>query len=807
MLASETAAAAFHAPPAGLPPLGLPPLPLPLTPLVGRTGELADVVGLLRDSAVHLLTLIGPGGVGKTRLALAAAAEVAPAFPDGAAFVELAALRDWTLVVPAVAAVFGVQQVADRPHLAALVALLRARRVLLVLDNLEQVDAAGADVLALVQGAPGLTVLATSRSPLRVSGEQEYAVPPLATPAAAAASPSEVAASEAVALFVTQARAGRREFALTDQNASDIAKVCRRLDGLPLAIELAAARSKVLSPPALLARLAHRLQLLTAGARDLPDRHRTMRDAIAWSYDLLSPEEQALFRRLAVFAGGFTLEAAEAVVTAPGGTSGNLLDGVASLVDKSLLRPVDAPEAEPRYGMLATVREFGLEFLDACAEGGPIRAAHTAYFVDLVAATRPLIEGPERLTAIDRVEREQDNVRAALAWALDQGDAEAAQRLASEMARFWVVLGAIGEGRGWLDRVVALPVGSSPSTRAVALYRAADFAVFQDALERAWALVDEALSLARGAGDPLAEAMAVRQVGVVHQCRGEFEAAQSAMEAALATFTAIEEPVWQSVLLRDLGIVSAQRGDHARSRTLHAQALAHWRELDHPWGVPAALRDLADEELARGDIAAAAASYREALERWGHLRERIHLGSCLFGAARVTLASGHAEQAARLFGATEAFHTALGLVFPPDHRAELGRAVDRAQGALGAPAFAAAWQAGHALALADAVAEATWAAADASDRAGPSAAGSAAPRHGGPTTPGAATRIADAEGLTQRELQVLRAMAEGRTNPQIGEALDMSPRTASTHVTNILRKLGVEGRSAAVAEALKRGLV
>ncbi|MEA2523389.1 MAG: hypothetical protein QOF73_616, partial [Thermomicrobiales bacterium] len=748
-------------------------LPQPLTSFVGRNREVVAVAALLRSPEIRLVTLTGPGGVGKTRLALQVAEKLAPEFSNGAAFVDLAAVRDPGLVLPAVAAVLGVREVPDRQLIDALVEALRGRSLLLVLDNLEQVATAGTDLADLVAGSPGLTILATSRVPLHVSVEQEYPVPALTTPAEASGPPASIGDSEAVALFVQRARALRADFALTEANAAAIAEICRRLDGLPLAIELAAARVKILSPAALLARLGHRLDLLTGGTRDAPARLRTMRDAIAWSHDLLEPEEQTLFRRLAVFAGGFGLDAAEAVVAASGGLSIDVFEGLASLVEKSLLRPVDGTGDEPRFGMLETVREYALERLAACGEDEAIRAAHAAFFFRLVAAARPGIEGPERLPTIERIDREQDNVRAALTWTLDRGNAETAQGLTAEMARFWVVLGAIGEGRAWLDRAVALDALASPATRAMALYWAADFAVFQDALDRAHALAEEALGLARASGDRLGEALALRQLGVTHQCRGEFDAAWPLMEAARDGVAGLGERVWHGVLLRDLGILATQRGDHDRGRAYHHEALALWRRLDHPWGVPAALRDLADEALTRGDVTAAAAHYRESLERWGHLREKIHLGGCLFGAARVAVMTDQPEQAARLLGATEAFHESLGLILPPTLRAELTRAAAGARDALGEGALGEAWQAGRALSLADAVAEAIRATVVASDPTARTSSPS-------PNLPAADDR----HGLTERELEVLRLLVEGRTNVEIAAALFISPRTASTHVAN-----------------------
>ena len=343
------------------------PVPAPLTSFVGREGEIAQVRDLLHRPDVRLITLTGPGGVGKTRLALRVAGELESGFADGAAFVDLTPLTDPALVAPTVAQAFGIRETGDRPIAERLADVLRDRDLLLVLDNFEQVADAAPLVGRLLAACPHLTVLVTSRAPLRLSAERVVAVPPLALPAPDR-SIADQAATEAVRLFVARAQAARADFALTEENASDVAEVCRRLDGLPLAIELAAARVPHLPPSALLRRLDARLPLLTGGARDLPDRQRTMRDAITWSHDLLTPEEQVLFRRLAVFVGGGTLEAAEAVAGAPGERALAVLDGVASLVAKSLLRQEDGPDGEPRYRMLETVREFA-----AGAAGGQRR--------------------------------------------------------------------------------------------------------------------------------------------------------------------------------------------------------------------------------------------------------------------------------------------------------------------------------------------------------------------------------------------------------------------------------------------------
>ena len=785
-------------PPASLPDRSRPGgrLPVPLTGFVGRQREVTAVVALLRERDARLVTLTGPGGVGKTRLAFQVAAALASEFADGLGFVDLAAVRDPALVVPTIALSLGVRQDPERPLLATLVDALRARNQLLVLDNLEQVTAAGEDIAALIAGCPDLSVLATSRSPLHLSWEWEYPVPPLATPPVGSPdAPASLADNDAVALFVQRARLVRAGFALTEENAVVLAEICRRLDGLPLAIELAAARVKILSPTALLARLGNRLAVLTAGTRDQPERLRTMRDAIAWSHDLLTPEEQALFRRLAVFAGGFTLEAATRVVDAPGDLAIDLLEGVASLVDKSLLRPIEGTGDAPRFGMLETVREFAAERLAVAGEEDVTRSAHAISFLDLVTTARPHLEGADRLPTIDRIDCEQDNLRAALGWALDRKDAALAQGLASELARFWLVLGTVGEGRAWLDRAVALEgLGDSP-TRIAALYWAADLAVLHNGLDRARTLASQALDLARGIGDRRGEAMALRALGMVAQCEGALEEAQSLMERACAQFAELGERVWQGIVLRDLGIIAGQLDDHDRAREYHQEGLALWREMDHPWGVPASLRNLADEALVRGDIVTAAAYYRESLERWSHLREKIHLGGCLFGVARVALATGQPAQAARLVGAMEAVNDSLGTAHPPGRREALVEVEARARAALGDAGWNEAWEAGRALPLAGAVAEAIRLASAPTDPASTTTAGPAAP-----------AETEDRYGLTAREVDVLRLLVRGHSNREIAEALSISPRTAGTHVANIFEKLDVNGRAAAVARAYQLGL-
>jgi non-specific serine/threonine protein kinase len=774
-----------------------PSLPAPLSEFVGRESELARLTTLLADPDVRIVTLTGPGGVGKTRLAIAAATALRQRFADGVAFVSLATIFRPELVVPAIAEAMALRALAGRDRGDQLRAFLCDKRLLLVLDNLEQVLEAAPELARLVAAAPGLTLLATSRAPLRLGGEREVPVPPLRV-AGEDATPAELLTSEAGRLFIARAQGHDPSFRVEAESAPHVAAICARLDGLPLAIELAAARVKVLPPRHLRQRLERRLPLLAPGVRDAPARHRTMRDAIAWSYGLLTPAEQRLFRRLGVFAGGFTLEAAEWVtgsqgVRASGETitqsprhpetlspPSDTLDLIAALVDKSLVRPVATAEAEAttRFGMLETIREFALEQLAASGEVEATQAAHATHCIALVDMLLPT-KGAAPAGWLERLAPELPNLRGALSHLVERSEADAALRLAEVWQLLaWSSRADSGEALLWLE--AALTLGGNAAARVHALIAAAGLAALRGDHSRAIALAEDGLHISRDHNYPFGVAYAHFYRGVAEEWSGDLAGAAARYAEAIAGWQVLDEPYWLALAQTNLGMVTFWRGDASAAAALMADGLAGSRAAGDAWGTALALGALAAVACARGDLPRAVALYAESLDLWSAMEDHRGIAGTLAGLAGVAVAGGEYLPAARLLGAAAALAEAVQtahLVHHEQHQRVL--AATRAR--LDADTFAQEWATGRALSP--------------EEIAGLAAA----------PVRTAAAQAANPDALTRREHEVYRLIVAGKATREIAAALYMSPRTAEWHVRNILDKLGVSSRREAIAQAEAQG--
>ena len=765
-------------------------LPIQLSSFIGRQREITEVKRLL--SIARLVTLTGAGGSGKTRLALHVARELIDSFNDGVWWVELAALSDPELVPQIVMKALGMLEQSSHMPTDTLLDYLREKDLLLVLDNCEHlIDACAQQIILLMQHCPNVHILATSRAALNLDGEYIWIVPSLELPNRSShLSTSKLQQYDAIKLFMERASAISATLKLTDQNAAAITQICQRLDGIPLAIELAAARVKVLSVEGIAARLEDALRLLTEGKRSAPQRHQTLRATLDWSYDLLPILEQIVFCRLSVFAGGFTLEAAEAICNGDNVQADDVMNLLMHLVDKSLLVKPEQ-DKESRYRMLEPLRQYAYAKLLDVDNVEILRKQHLTYFLAFAEKASTELTGRNQLEWFQRLELERDNLRAALGWALERGAGDAAIRLCLALALFWGMYGYVGEGRQWLQRTLNADyvqhIQSAPTTERLrygyVLNWASDLASRQGDYQAARAFAERGLILLRELDDKQGIAFALYNLGLLAHNQGNYKAARKLDEEALALWRALGNNWGIAHALEDLGLIALAQHDNATARKLFEENLALWRELDVQGGIAFSFNELGLVSLAQGDYEGAKKYLEESLTLHHGLGNKWGIVHNLTAWASLAFAQKFMQRAAKLSGAVAGLLLASGASLDEPEGTMHSTTVSALRTQLDETTFAKEWTEGHTLTLEQAMAEVEQ------------------------LSKVSQPKIHNPNALTPRELDVLRLLVEGLSDAQIAESLIISRRTVNTHLTSIYNKLSVNSRSAATRHALDHKLI